>query len=214
MWAASIVMLVIFAPDSKLLHDMGLFFTQAALLTFGGAYAVLPYVHDAAVHQYGWVTSAQMMDGLALGESTPGPLIMIVAFVGFVGAFQQTIFGPDATVLAGCAGAIVATWFTFLPSFIFILAGAPFVESSRGDLKLTAPLTAISAAIVGVIGGLGLFFAMHVLWPGGFVAPFNVPAAVLLTIALLALSVWKQSVVRVLAGSALLGVAGRYFGVW
>ncbi|HYC42257.1 MAG TPA: chromate efflux transporter [Noviherbaspirillum sp.] len=147
---------------SSPLVQMGWFFTKAAMLTFGGAYAVLPYVYQGAVEHFQWVTPAQMIDGLALGETTPGPLIMIVAYVGFVGAWAKAAFGPDALLLAGIAGACTATFFTFLPSFIFILAGGPMVESTRGNIKLTAPLTAISAAVVGVIVSLAVFFAEHV----------------------------------------------------
>ena len=144
---------------------MGWFFTKAALVTFGGAYAVLPYVYQGGVETHGWLTGQQMIDGLALGETTPGPLIMVVAFVGFVGGWTKELFGPDTQVLAGIAGASVATFFTFLPSFLFILVGAPMVEATRHDLKFTAPLTGITAAVVGVILNLALFFAWHVLWP-------------------------------------------------
>src|SRR5581483_11165060 len=133
------------------LTQMGWFFTKAALVTFGGAYAVLPYVVQGAVENYHWLTATQMIDGLALGETTPGPLIMVVAFVGFVGAWSGALFGPDALLLAGIAGAAVATFFTFLPSFLFILLGAPAVEATRGDLAFTAPLTGITAAVVGVV---------------------------------------------------------------
>lgn len=147
------------------LTQMGWFFTKAALVTFGGAYAVLPYVYQGGVETHGWLTGEQMIDGLALGETTPGPLIMVVAFVGFVGGWTKEIFGAEGQLLAGSAGAAVATLFTFLPSFLFILVGAPAVEATRHDLKFTAPLTAITAAVVGVILNLVLFFAWHVLWP-------------------------------------------------
>jgi chromate transporter len=106
-----------------------------------------------------------MIDGLALGETTPGPLIMVVAFVGFVGAWNHAMLGPDALFTAGCMGALVATFFTFLPSFLFIFAGGPAVEASRHDIKFTAPLTGITAAVVGVVLNLAVFFAWHVLWP-------------------------------------------------
>ena len=152
---------------------MGWFFTKAALLTFGGAYAVLPYVYQGAVEHYQWLTAAQMIDGLALGETTPGPLIMVVAFVGFVGGWTKELFGAESLALAGAAGAVVATYFTFLPSFIFIFMGAPFVETTHGNLKFTAPLTGITAAVVGVIVNLAVFFAYHVLWPRGFDGPFD-----------------------------------------
>ena len=113
---------------------MSWFFTKAALVTFGGAYAVLPYVYQGGVESYGWLTGTQMIDGLALGETTPGPLIMVVAFVGFVGGWSKEIFGPDALLMAGVAGASVATLFTFLPSFLFILIGGPVVAATH-DLR-------------------------------------------------------------------------------
>ena len=150
--------------SDPVLHDMGEFFTKAALVTFGGAYAVLPYIYQGGVDQYAWLTSTQMMDGLALGETTPGPLIMVVAFVGFVGAWTKEIFGPEALLLAGFAGASVATLFTFLPSFLFIFLGGPGVEATRGDLKFSAPLSAVTAAVVGVILNLAVFFAMNVMF--------------------------------------------------
>ncbi len=149
------------------LTQMGWFFTKAALVTFGGAYAVLPYVYQGGVYHYGWLTGTQMIDGLALGETTPGPLIMVVAFVGFVGGWVKEVFGPESQLLAGIAGATVATIFTFLPSFLFILVGGPTVEATRHNVKFTAPLTAITAAVVGVILNLAVFFAWHVLWPEG-----------------------------------------------
>ncbi len=155
------------------LTQMGWFFTKAAFLTFGGAYAVLPYVYQGGVEHYQWLTGLQMIDGLALGETTPGPLIMLVAFVGFVGGWVRQVFGPDGLALAGIAGASVATFFTFLPSFLFILVGGPAVEATRGELKFTAPLIGITAAVVGVILNLAVFFAYHVLWPRGFEQPFS-----------------------------------------
>ncbi len=142
----------------------GAFFTKAALVTFGGAYAVLPYVNQAAVEQYHWLTAPQMIDGLALGETTPGPLIMVVTFVGFVGNWTQAA-PASSPALAGLTGALVVTFFTFLPSFVFIFAGAPLVEATRGRRLFTAPLTAITAAVVGVIANLAAYFAFHVFWP-------------------------------------------------
>ena len=156
------------------LTRMGWFFTKAALLTFGGAYAVLPYVYQGGVEEYGWLTGLQMIDGLALGETTPGPLIMVVAFVGFIGGWTKEVFGPWSLALAGIAGASVATFFTFLPSFLFILVGGPAVEATRHEIKFTAPLSAITAAVVGVVLNLAVFFAYHVLWPQGFAQPFDI----------------------------------------
>ena len=190
-------------PDG-LLSALALFFTKAALLTFGGAYAVLPYVVQGAVEQHGWLSLPQMMAGLALGESTPGPLIMIVAFVGFLGGWQQPFV--EAPLLAGAIAACVATFFTFLPSFVFIFAGAPLVERTRDDLRFTAPLAAISAAVVGVIAQLGLFFGAHVLWPEGRGAGVDLLAAGLALAAALALIRFKRGVLEVLGAAALLGL--------
>jgi chromate transporter len=175
------------------LTQMGWFFTKAALLTFGGAYAVLPYVYQGAVEHYGWLSALQMIDGLALGETTPGPLIMVVAFVGFLGA--------------GVAGALVATFFTFLPSFVFIFMGAPFIETTHGNLRISAPLTGITAAVVGVILNLAMFFAWHVLWPQGGSGPFDGFSALVGLAALVALFRFKAGVMPVIGACALAGLA-------
>jgi chromate transporter len=152
-----------------------------------------------------------MIDGLALGETTPGPLIMIVAFVGFVGGWTKALLGPEAVVAAGMLGAAVATWFTFLPSFVFILAGGPFVERSRDDVHLEGPLSAITAAVVGVIASLAVFFAWHVFWPGASAATFprgiDWPSVVIAAVALTLLLKNKAGVTTVIAGSALAGIA-------
>jgi chromate transporter len=197
-------------PDGAgLLVQMGWFFTKAALLTFGGAYAVLPYVYQGAVEQHQWLSGAQMIDGLALGETTPGPLIMVVAFVGFVGAWLQPVFGPDSAGLSGVAAACVVTFFTFLPSFVFILAGGPLVEATHGRLGFTAPLSAITAAVVGVILNLALFFAYHVLWPQGFAGRFDTVSALIAAAAAVALFRFKVGVLPLLAGCAATGLAWR-----
>jgi chromate transporter len=152
-----------------------------------------------------------MIDGLALGETTPGPLIMVVAFVGFVGGWQSselaTLFGADQLVLAGAVAAAVATWFTFLPSFVFILAGGPLVEATHDDLKFTGPLTAITAAVVGVILNLALFFGYHVLWPQGLHGPFDMISAAIALAAAVALFRFRRGVIEVIAGCALAGLA-------
>jgi chromate transporter len=192
--------------------QMGLFFTQCALVTFGGAYAVLPYVMQGAVEQYGWLTATQMIDGLALGETTPGPLIMVVAFVGFLGGWSKALLGAQSLVLAGALGASIATFFTFLPSFLFILAGGPLVESTRDDLKLAAPLTAITAAIVGVIVNLAVFFAWKVFWPDAgeampFAGRFDAWSAALAVLGLVALLRFKVGVIPIILASAAAGLA-------
>jgi len=190
--------------------QMSWFFTKAALLTFGGAYAVLPYVYQGAVEQFGWITATQMIDGLALGETTPGPLIMVVAFVGFVGGYVKAVLGPDSLFLAGALAAMLVTWFTFLPSFIFILAGGPFVESTHNDLKFTAPLTAITAAVVGVIVNLALFFGYHTLWPQGFTGSLDIPSALIAVAAAVALLKFKLNVMHVIGVCGLLGICLQY----
>jgi chromate transporter len=151
-----------------------------------------------------------MIDGLALGETTPGPLIMVVAFVGFVGGWTQQVLGPNALAASGALAATVVTYFTFLPSFVFILLGAPFVESTHRNLKFTAPLTAITAAVVGVIVNLALFFAYHVLWPQGFGGRFDAVSAVLAIAAMVALFRFKRGVMEVIAASALIGLAASF----
>ena len=211
LWLAALAMLVALQGWQGDLAQMGWFFTKAALVTFGGAYAVLPYVVQGAVGQYAWVTAPQMIDGLALGESTPGPLIMIVAFVGFVGGWAKQVLGPESLAAAGIAGACVATFFTFLPSFMFILAGGPLVERTRDDVKLTAPLTAITAAVVGVIVNLAIYFAWHVLWPHATTASplaghFDWPSAAIVAIAAYVLVAKKADVIPVIVASGLAGL--------
>ena len=186
--------------------QMAWFFTKAALLTFGGAYAVLPYVYQGAVNHYGWLNPTQMIDGLALGETTPGPLIMVVTFVGFIGAYTHALLGPDYLFAAGALGAVIVTWFTFLPSFIFILAGGPLIESTHNDLKFTAPLTAITAAVVGVILNLALFFGYHVLWPNGFAGHFDWISALIAIAAAVALFRYQRNVIHVIIACALVGL--------
>ncbi len=192
------------------LAQMGWFFTKAALLTFGGAYAVLPYVYQGAVETYQWLTPAQMIDGLALGETTPGPLIMIVAFVGFVGGWSKAVFGADHLLLAGVLGACVATFFTFLPSFVFILAGGPLVESTRGDIRLSAPLTAISAAVVGVIVSLAVFFAEHVFRLSNSLPNWDWTAIAIAAGATLAMFRFKSGTIQTIGACALAGIVVSY----
>jgi chromate transporter len=204
--AAVMLMLYLSYGWQGTLTQMAWFFTKAALVTFGGAYAVLPYVYQGGVEHYGWLTGTQMIDGLALGETTPGPLIMVVAFVGFVGGWSKEIFGPDMLLMAGAAGASIATLFTFLPSFLFILIGGPMVEATRHDIKFTAPLTGITAAVVGVILNLAVFFAYHVLWPQGFEATFEWFSALIGIAAFILLFKYKLGIVTVIGGSAIIGL--------
>tara|TARA_R110002126_G_scaffold15185_17_gene62558 strand:- start:4874 stop:6193 length:1320 start_codon:yes stop_codon:yes gene_type:complete len=205
-WLAVIGLLVAIYGWHSTQTQLAWFFTKAALLTFGGAYAVLPYVYQAAVEHYQWLSALQMMDGLALGESTPGPLIMVVTFVGFVAGWSEQLFGPESLVQAGFMAAAIVTFFTFLPSFLFIIAGAPLVEASRQQAAFTGPLTGVTAAVVGVIVNLALFFGYYVLWPAGFSGQFDAIALLLAIIAAIALFAFGQSILRVLAAAAAAGM--------
>lgn len=189
---------------------MAMFFSKAALLTFGGAYAVLPYVYQGAVETYQWVTPVQMIDGLALGETTPGPLIMIVAFVGFVGGWTKAASGGSETLWFAILGSCVATFFTFLPSFIFILAGGPLVESTRDNIRLTAPLTAISAAVVGVIVSLALFFAYHVFNLAKPPLQWDFVGIAIMSAACIALFHFKTGTIKLIFACALAGLVVSY----
>ena len=217
LWLLPMAALLLMHGWQATLTQIGWFFTKAALLTFGGAYAVLPYVNEAAVGHYQWLTTLQMMDGLALGETTPGPLIMVVAFVGFVAGWTRQVLGPEAVFVGAALAACVATWFTFLPSFIFILAGGPWVESTRGNLKLTAPLAAVTAAVVGVIANLALFFIAAIAYPEGTRGVLDSQpdwsALVLAVAAMFALWRLKWGVIPVIAAAAAAGLLLRLSGM-
>ena len=214
-WLAAMLLLAWRYGWDATFTQMAWFFTKAALLTFGGAYAVLPYVVQGAVVHYAWLTPAQMMDGLALGETTPGPLIMVVAFVGFVGGWGQVaVANPLASaILAAC----IVTFFTFLPSFLFIFVGAPLIESTKNNLKFTAPLTAITAAVVGVIVSLAIFFAQHLIWPkglsfsDGLQANIDAVSMAAVLMAMVLLFKFKLSVIKLIAIFATGGLLYQLF---
>jgi chromate transporter len=215
-WAVVYGLLQSYFP--VLLTDLAAFFTKVALVTFGGAYAVLPYVFDVVVEQEGWLTIAQMMDGLALGETTPGPLVMVNAFVGFLAAAENLELTYLSIPAAGALGAVVVTFFTFLPSFVFILAGAPWVEASRRIPALIAPLTAVSAAVVAVIVDLGLIFAQHILWPTSGYAPMSIRsldivAAIISVLAILLMLVFKVGMIRTMLASIAMGLVAIALGL-
>ncbi len=216
LWSLPMLALLLWQGWSGTLAAMAWFFTKAALLTFGGAYAVLPYVYQGAVVEHGWLSGTQMMDGLALGQTLPGPLIMVVAFVGFLGGWSQQVLGPDALFLGAILAACVVTWFTFLPSFILILAGGPLVEGTHGKLQFTAPMSAITAAVVGVIASLGLFFLTYVAFPAGAGGAWwqqvDWVALTLALLALLALVRWQLGVPALIGLSALAGAGLHAFG--
>jgi chromate transporter len=215
LWLVPMAVLMIYQGWQGALTQMAWFFTKAALLTFGGAYAVLPYVYQGAVEQFTWLSGAQMIDGLALGETTPGPLIMVVAFVAFVGGWAKQVLGPESLFLGAALAATIVTWFTFLPSFIFILAGGPLVETTHNNLKFTAPLTAITAAVVGVIASLALFFIAHIavksISIGNMFERLDYFAIVVAFVAAIALIRYKIGVMPVLFASALCGLVWRLF---
>jgi chromate transporter len=162
LWVAPLAALLFFSSNTVFLTE-ALFFTKAAFLTFGGAYAVLAYIAQAGVEQFAWLTGPQMIDGLGLAETTPGPLIMVVQFVGFMAGWNNP--GTSNPIWAGLIGSLIATYFTFLPSFLFIMLGGPYIEKFRGNEKLTAALSAITAAVVGVVLNLAVWFGMQVLFP-------------------------------------------------
>ena len=187
--------------ESTLFHE-GLFFSKAAVVTFGGAYAVLPYVTQEALFHYGWLKPGQMMDGLGLAETTPGPLIMVLQFVGFVGAWQH----PEglSPLLAGTLGALITTWATFTPCFLWIFLGAPHIEQLRGNVKLTTALSAITATVVGVVLNLAVWFAINAFFPGR--AAIDWFALAISVIAFVGMLRWKWEIIPVVLGSGLLGL--------
>lgn len=188
-----------------LLVKQGLFFSKAAMVTFGGAYAVLPYVSQQAVEQYGWVTAGQMLDGLGLAETTPGPLIMVLQFVGFLGGWSNP--QPLSPLGMATLGAFMTTWTTFLPCFLWIFLGAPHIEQLRGNKRLTAALATITAAVVGVILNLAVWFGLHVLFPES--KPVNWFGVVLCGVAFVGIVRWKWGLIPVILGAGALGLAWK-----
>lgn len=185
----------------------GLFFSKAALVTFGGAYAVLPYVAQQAVEIHGWLSHGQMMSGLALAETTPGPLIMVLQFAGFVGGWQHP--GTLSPLAGGALGAAITTWTTFLPCFLFVFLGAPYIERLGEQPRLSAALTAITAAVVGVILNLAVKFSIHAIWPepGGVFDPFVAAVAVA---AFVAMQRFKVGLMPVIGVCAVLGFGWKW----
>lgn len=218
LWLAPVISLLVFAGPDNVFTQIATFFSQMAVVTFGGAYAVLAYVAQEAVGTYGWLKPGEMLNGLGLAETTPGPLIMVTQFVGFLAAFREATGLPP--LVAATLGAILTTWVTFIPCFLWIFAGAPFVERLRGNRALSSALTAITAAVVGVIMNLAIWFAIHTLFTQtrtigfvgkGFDVPvlssLNVPALVLAAGAALAVFRFKVGMIPVLLASAALGSA-------
>ena len=220
LWAAPLLALELGLGPGSVFVQQGRFFSQAAVVTFGGAYAVLAYVAQRAVSDFGWLMPGEMLDGLGLAETTPGPLILVLQFVGFMGAFRHP--GALPALLAGTLGALVTLWVTFVPCFLWILLGAPYIEALRGNRGLHAALSAITAAVVGVISNLSLWFGLHVLFRETAdrqlgilhalvprLGSIDVPAAALTALALLAMFRFKLGLPKTLAASAALGVAWK-----
>lgn len=219
-WLIPVAALVVALGWDSVFSKIGLFFSQMAVVTFGGAYAVLAYVAQAAVENYGWLRPGEMLDGLGMAETTPGPLIMVTQFVGFLAGYRDP--GALSPLAAATLGAILTTWVTFLPSFLWIFAGAPFIEKMRGNVALGGAMSAITAAVVGVILNLAVWFGLHVLFAE--VAPVTLgpltldapvpgslllPSLILTVLAALAIFRLKLSVIAVLAMAAALGIGWR-----
>jgi chromate transporter len=208
-WLLPVVVLGLWQGWSSTLVQLGWFFSKAAVVTFGGAYAVLPYVGQQAVEHYQWISPGQMLDGLALAETTPGPLIMVLQFVGFLAAWQHP--GGLAPFTAALLGAGLTTWVTFVPTYLFILIGAPYVERVRSNVQLGAALSAVTAAVVGVIFNLAVWFAWQVIWPGH--AAVDWFAAVVCAGSFVALQWGRVGMIPVIVGCGLLGWAWSLAGM-
>jgi chromate transporter len=206
LWALPLGALYLWRGGDDVLVKEALFFTGAAFLTFGGAYSVLSYVSDVAVGHYGWLSADQMVQGLGLAESTPGPLIMVTQYVGFIGAWNDP--GPFSPLLYGTLGALITTYATFLPCFLFIFFLAPYIELLANDQRLRAILIGVTAAVVGVIANLAVYFAMQVLFPDGIsLAGLDVFALVVAVVSFLVLQRYKVPIYLMVPASAVLGMA-------
>jgi chromate transporter len=219
LWAAPVIAAGWWQGWDGVLVREGIFFSKAAIVTFGGAYAVLPYVGQQAVENYGWLTAPQMLDGLGLAETTPGPLIMVLQFVGFLGGWNQP--GGMAPLVAATLGAAMTTWVTFVPCFLWIFLGAPHVERWRANVRLAGALAAVTAAVVGVVLNLAVWFGWHVVRPGGVGAMGATSGtggatdwfAVVVGIGAFAAMQWgKVGVVTVVLASGALGLAWAWVG--
>jgi len=207
LWWIPVLLLAWWLGSSHTLVREGIFFSKAAMVTFGGAYAVLPYVSQQAVESQGWLTAPQMLDGLGLAETTPGPLIMVLQFVGFVGAWQNP--GHLPPLVAATLGAAITTWTTFVPCFLWIFLGAPHIEQMRRNASISSTLSAVTAAVVGVILNLAVWFGVHVLFPAnGTIDWFAATAS---TVAFAGMIRWKWGVIPVILGAGILGVIYRMF---
>lgn len=205
-WWTPIVLLGLLFGTDHIFWKMGVFFSKAAMITFGGAYAVLPYVAQEAVHRFAWLSPGEMLDGLALAETTPGPLIMVLQFVGFVGTWHHP--GGLTPLVSATIGAFITTWVTFVPCFLWIFLGAPYREGLKKNMAVSAALSGVTAAVVGVILNLTLWFAMQHLWQGGSV---DLIAAAITALSFIALKVYEMKVTTLVLFT---GVIGLFKGMW
>jgi chromate transporter len=223
-WLVPVFVLLIALGSSDVFSQIAIFFSKMALVTFGGAYAVLAYVAQQAAEYYHWVTPREMLDGLGMAETTPGPLIMVVQFVGFMAAFREA--SGLSPVLAGTLGGLLATWVTFTPCFLWIFVGAPYIEALRDNKALASALSTITAAVVGVILNLSIWFALHTLFRQTFpvhgfglsfdapvLASIDLPALVLSIAAATAIFRFKVGMLVVLAASCTMGIVLRFTGI-
>jgi chromate transporter len=199
-WTPVLLAAILFGTDHTIFRE-GIFFSKAAVVTFGGAYAVLPYVAQHAVEQFGWLKPGQMMDGLGLAETTPGPLIMVLQFVGFMGGWNQP--GQLSPLVAATIGALITTWVTFIPSFLWVFLGGPHIEQLRGNKTITMALSAVTAAVVGVILNLAVWFALHIVHPQTGLDWFAIALGL---VALIAMIRWKLAVIPVVIAGGVVGL--------
>jgi chromate transporter len=209
LWWMPIALAGLFLGTQHTIFREGIFFSKAALVTFGGAYAVLPYVSQLAVEHYHWLAPGQMLDGLGLAETTPGPLIMVLQFVGFLGAWNQP--GNLPPLLSATLGALITTWSTFAPCFLWIFLGAPYIERLRDNQLLGSALSTVTAAVVGVILNLAVWFGLHVLFPDG--GKIDMFAALICAVAFVGMLRWNWNIVAVILGSGLLGLGYTLAGL-
>jgi chromate transporter len=207
-----IIFSIIFYTNESILINLSIFFSQAALVTFGGAYALLPYVFQNIIESQGWLTSQQMIDGLALGESTPGPLIMIVTYVGFIVGWYNDILNISSPLISAILCGSIATFFTFLPSFAFIFIGAPIIELSKENKSLEIPLNFITSAVVGLIANLGYMLAYNSLWTdNNGIDYFDKHLLILIILSLLALTKAKVGILPLLITLGLTGMMMKIY---
>ncbi|MBV8967521.1 MAG: chromate efflux transporter [Verrucomicrobia bacterium] len=205
LWLAPVILLTCWLGSNHTVVQEGIFFSKAALVTFGGAYAVLPYVAQQAVQTHRWLSAGQMLDGLGLAETTPGPLIMVTQFVGFLAGWNHPGLLPP--IAAGTLGALVTTWTTFTPCFLWIFLGGPYIEKLRGNEALATALSAVTAAVVGVVLNLAVWFALHVIFPGNGIIDWF--AILVSTVTFFGMVRWKWDIVPVVLGAGFAGLISK-----